>query len=180
MLNKLRKSMKNEKGFTLIELMIVVAIIGILAAIAIPNFLNYQKKAKTSEAKTNLGAIRTSEEAYKAENDRYMAAAPYPGAPATAKQPWVVADSGGFNTIGFAPSGNVYYEYAVQTFAASQVALADGGGFAVATGAAEGATDVGFKATAEGDVDGNTVNQIYGVTDAGSNVARSTVAVDVY
>jgi len=47
----------NKKGFTLIELMIVVAIIGILAAIAIPNFLKFQAKAKQSEAKTNLGAI---------------------------------------------------------------------------------------------------------------------------
>ena len=44
-LNKLRKK-ESEKGFTLIELMIVVAIIGILVAIAIPNFLGMQEKAK--------------------------------------------------------------------------------------------------------------------------------------
>jgi type IV pilus assembly protein PilA len=62
---------RKEKGFTLIELMIVVAIIGILAAIAIPNFLRYQAKAKQSEAKTNLGGIYTSEIAYKAEYDKY-------------------------------------------------------------------------------------------------------------
>ncbi len=62
---------KNENGFTLIELMIVVAIIGILAAIAIPNFMNYQCKAKQAEAKSNLGNIRTMEEAYFAENDTY-------------------------------------------------------------------------------------------------------------
>ncbi|MFH2013097.1 MAG: prepilin-type N-terminal cleavage/methylation domain-containing protein [Pseudomonadota bacterium] len=73
MLDKIRTSAKNEKGFTLIELMIVVAIIGILAAIAIPNFLSYQKKAKTAEAKTMLANIRTMEEAYLAENDTYSA-----------------------------------------------------------------------------------------------------------
>jgi len=62
---------KNNKGFTLIELMIVVAIIGVLAAIAIPNFLNYQCKAKQSEAKSSLGTIRTAQEAYYAEYDNY-------------------------------------------------------------------------------------------------------------
>ena len=47
----------NRKGFTLIELMIVVAIIGILAAVAIPGFMQYIKNSKTSEAKTNLNSI---------------------------------------------------------------------------------------------------------------------------
>ena len=63
--------MKNKKGFTLIELMIVVAIIGILAAIAIPDFLKFQAKAKQSEAKTNLGAIFTTQVAYFGENNTY-------------------------------------------------------------------------------------------------------------
>ncbi|MFQ5456747.1 MAG: type IV pilin protein [Nitrospirota bacterium] len=67
----MRRFLKNKKGFTLIELMIVVAIIGILAAIAIPNFMRYQAKAKQSEAKANLGSIYTSEVTYKVENDVY-------------------------------------------------------------------------------------------------------------
>ncbi len=65
------KMLNNKKGFTLIELMIVVAIIGILAAIAIPNFLKYQAKSKTSEAKVNLKAIFTSEQSYYAEKNIY-------------------------------------------------------------------------------------------------------------
>jgi len=65
------KKLHDHKGFTLIELMIVVAIIGILAAIAIPNFLKYQAKSKQSEAKTNLKGIFTSETAYFGEANMY-------------------------------------------------------------------------------------------------------------
>jgi len=63
--------LKNKKGFTLIELMIVVAIIGILAAIAIPNFLKFQAKSKQSEAKTNLKAIFTAETSYFGEENTF-------------------------------------------------------------------------------------------------------------
>ena len=72
MISTLRKEM-DQKGFTLIELMIVVAIIGILAAIAIPNFMRYQAKTRQSEAKANLTGIYTSEISYRAENDAYGA-----------------------------------------------------------------------------------------------------------
>src|ERR1700674_5111610 len=60
-----------QKGFTLIELMIVVAIIGILAAIAIPNFIKFQARSKQSEAKANMKAIFTAQKAFFQEKDRY-------------------------------------------------------------------------------------------------------------
>jgi type IV pilus assembly protein PilA len=66
------KIVRKQGGFTLIELMIVVAIIGILAAIAIPNFLQYQLKSRQSEAKVNLNAIKTSMIAFQAEKSCYL------------------------------------------------------------------------------------------------------------
>src|SRR5205823_14551332 len=67
-----RTTMKKlQKGFTLIELMIVVAIIGILAAIAIPNFIKFQARSKQSEAKANTKAIFTAQKAFFQEKDRF-------------------------------------------------------------------------------------------------------------
>ena len=63
--------LNRNRGFTLIELMIVVVIIGILAAIAIPNFMKFQAKSRTSEAKANLKGLFTAQKAYAQEKTAY-------------------------------------------------------------------------------------------------------------
>ncbi|MBX3041197.1 MAG: prepilin-type N-terminal cleavage/methylation domain-containing protein [Bdellovibrionaceae bacterium] len=61
----------NNKGFSLVELMVVVAIIGILSSIAIPSINKYMAKARQSEAKTNLASIYTANKAFFAEYNIY-------------------------------------------------------------------------------------------------------------
>jgi len=130
------KSIRKQEGFTLIELMIVVAIIGILAAIAIPNFIQYQLKSRQAEAKTNLQAIRTSMVSFQAERGCYISMPIWPttNAPSTtaksAPTAWSTATTpvpsgtatyctttfnapatASFRDVGFVAAGNVYYQY---------------------------------------------------------------------
>ena len=159
------KTLRNRKGFTLIELMIVVAIIGILAAIAIPNFLRFQLKSKTSEGKVNLAALRTAEESYLAEFGSYVSAPAAPaGAPLPTKQGWPLAPLG-FSTIGWGPEGAVFFQYAITS----------------ALG--------GYTASASADLDGNTTRQAWAyakpnntparvVADAAANCTVATLAAD--
>jgi len=111
-----------QRGFSLIELMIVVAVVGILAAIAIPNFLMFQLRSKTAEATANLAAIRTAEEGHFADRGSYVA---QPGRVPNAgigpqRHPWVTGSA--FDQLGWRPEGEVFFDYAVQAPAGNSYA----------------------------------------------------------
>jgi len=86
-----KQRLRVSAGFTLTELMIVVGIISILAAIAIPNFMSYQAKARQSEAKVGLGGIFTAATAYYASNATYIVAS--------------------FSELDYAPAGSPVYTF---------------------------------------------------------------------
>jgi type IV pilus assembly protein PilA len=133
---------KGQQGFTLIELMIVVAIIGILAAIAIPNFLTYQAKAKQSEAKVGLGGIFTTATSYFAENNTFVA---------TGSQ------------LGYAPAGTPRYEfsYGGTTINATGAASCTG----LTTVLAPNASASGFTAGARGNIDSDSTCDEWNMND---------------
>jgi prepilin-type N-terminal cleavage/methylation domain-containing protein len=118
-MEKLMLRMRNKRGFTLIELMIVVVIIGILAALAIPRFMRSTTKAKQSEAKQLLKQIYTMQHAYRQEFNAYA----LNGATASAAAPT------GFAVIGVDVGATARYVYTMvadaNTFTATATANLD-------------------------------------------------------
>ena len=124
-----------RRGFTLIELMLVVALIGLISSIAIPNFLAYQLRAKTSEAKTNLSGISISETSYYATTGTYLAAAAEPAVIPGSTPVAFNSMAPGFESLGWRPDGMVFFTYGIAVtpdgtgFTADAAADIDANGF---------------------------------------------------
>ena len=105
---------RRYNGFTLIELMVAVAIIGILAATAVTSFQLYQWRSRRTEAYGNVGAIAKLEQSYFSEFNVYTGSGglSWP-ANGFSKTPWTAAARAAFSALGFEPEGTVYYDYAV-------------------------------------------------------------------
>lgn len=107
---------QKQAGFTLIELMAVVAIVGILAAVAVPAYRNYTTQARTTEATTLLPQIRLKLETYNLEFRRYLATTANPASTARiftgSKEIWQQQTS--WQNLGFQPpQRGVYFQYRV-------------------------------------------------------------------
>ena len=143
-----KRSGRTRGGFTLIELMIVAALIGVLSAIAIPNFVAFQARGRRAEAYTNLASLAHSYVAYGAEQGSYPdmldisteASLPdwtaYPQGLGTTKLPWDGQTQTYFDIVGWQSEGAVFYSYDVNTTAGCTCTFC-------------------FTATAHGDVDGD-------------------------
>lgn len=153
---------RRQGGFTLIELMIVVAVISIMAALAVPNYLRYRAQSRTAEARTNLGGVFVSEVSFYGENSRFS----------------------NFSEIGFtlAGSANRYTYRAMQTTVAGGVVspgpietrnAAIGIVTADNTVVPAASTGTGFTATATGNMDEDPTVDQWHVNDLKQNLQNA-------
>lgn len=148
----------NKKGFTLTELIIVVAVISILAMIAVPSYIGQQKRAARTEASSNLESLRLLEEQFFAENAAYTASLGVAGNTTAIRDANLLLIQAPGALPGFRPGGGAGFSYRIiQNFSLTTPV-------AVPWAAAQAAQTPCFIAVAEG--------------VAGSRVAGDIFAID--
>jgi type IV pilus assembly protein PilA len=173
----IKPSKRAAKGFTLIELLVVVVIVGILAAVALPNFLGQSGKARTTEASAAIDAIKSGEESTINDVGTYLSVGTIRAASATNT---VTSDSLGGNVVttggalstfsaslgvnldlnkfgdNAAPAGSVWAVAIGNNTATNYSVAADGGSGTLATGTLKGLAAIYTKTNAKVLIDGNS------------------------
>jgi len=103
-----------RRGFTLVELLITIAIIGILSSMAVTRFIEVQRRAKRAEVPVNVSGIRTAEIAYAASYDEWVEQPQFwpEGEMQKHARPW--PEGSAFDRLGWSPDGDVRGEYRVE------------------------------------------------------------------
>jgi len=162
-----------QRGLTMVELMIVIAIIGILAAIASVSVKKYVASSKTSEAIHMIGAIKTAQEGYKSETFNYLNVSPglsaasdfYPNNPSPGQKKMNFAGTGagqtGWEALGVHEDAPVLFVYACTAGAAAAKPTATGNDITVTNWPSAALGKPWYVVKARADLDGDGVNTVF-------------------
>jgi prepilin-type N-terminal cleavage/methylation domain-containing protein len=149
--------MKTKTGFSMIELLIVIAIIAFLSALTIPSLMKFLARSKRSEAMLTLRSLYLAEKAYHMEHGSYS--------------PNLMGS--GQNSVGWKPEGTLLYTYG---FPGAEGTTCLVGELKTSSGALQGArvSDAGFVIAAAGDIDGDGIADVITIDQQG----KITIVVD--